>query len=572
MKKIKKLLIINVALVLSFVALLGLIHVPKVDATAPYTCTWTGGGGNTNFSTAGNWSNCNAAAPGTGDNLIFDNTNLTANQTLNDDISGLAVGNITFQGSSLNYQYTITGDAISLSGGIAQTSYSEPVIDNSLTLTANQSFTGNGLTFGDNSHSPTLNVGSYTLTIGSSSSSGYLSLDGGSIAGNGAIVVVAGSGNFAALYSVLGGSSSGWTGTLTAEGSAAINIGSGVLQNTSNISISGGASLCLANFNGNNFAPNLVVGGTDAIEASTCSGGGGGGVASYSATNSVNLTGSLTLTANTTVNTSGTVTISGPLTGNYSIGLDSGLVGKLVINSSHNTSNTPNGNLSSPLQIITVVAGDNQPSAQILIGSNQEYIIDGIRGSTEVGSGGILKGTGTVGGLNVDQGGVVSPGDAPGCITVNGNLQISGTYQAEIGGTTPCTGYDQLDVTGTVTLNEGSGTPAGTLQLSIINGFKPQVGQTFEIINNEGSSPVSGTFANLPEGSTINVGGNVFRISYKGGKGNAVVLTVITAATPDTGFGLSSFNVLAPLLGIAFVIVGVYIIATRLVKITIHKH
>ncbi len=45
----------------------------------------------------------------------------------------------------------------------------------------------------------------------------------------------------------------------------------------------------------------------------------------------------------------------------------------------------------------------------------------------------------------------------------------------EIGGTSPGTGYDQLVITGTATLG-------GTLNVSLINGFTPASGDTFQIL------------------------------------------------------------------------------------------
>jgi hypothetical protein len=58
-------------------------------------------------------------------------------------------------------------------------------------------------------------------------------------------------------------------------------------------------------------------------------------------------------------------------------------------------------------------------------------------------------------------------------------------------------------------------------------------GSSFEIVNNEGASPVSGTFSGLPEGATftVKVGSTTmtFKISYVGGSGSKnVVLTRIS--------------------------------------------
>ena len=42
------------------------------------------------------------------------------------------------------------------------------------------------------------------------------------------------------------------------------------------------------------------------------------------------------------------------------------------------------------------------------------------------------------------------------------------------------------------------------------------------------TAPVSGTFAGLPEGSTVSSGGTTWQISYAGGDGNDVTLTLLT--------------------------------------------
>ena len=62
----------------------------------------------------------------------------------------------------------------------------------------------------------------------------------------------------------------------------------------------------------------------------------------------------------------------------------------------------------------------------------------------------------------------------------------------EIGGLTPVTQYDQVTVTGT----NHAATLAGTLTATLINGFVPNIGDSFTIL----SGPASGAFdtLNLP--------------------------------------------------------------------------
>ena len=59
-------------------------------------------------------------------------------------------------------------------------------------------------------------------------------------------------------------------------------------------------------------------------------------------------------------------------------------------------------------------------------------------------------------------------------------------------------------------------------------------GTTFVIIDNDGSDPIVGTFAGLPQGTRITggPGGLDYAISYPGGTGNDVVLTALAPAIP----------------------------------------
>jgi autotransporter-associated beta strand protein len=65
-------------------------------------------------------------------------------------------------------------------------------------------------------------------------------------------------------------------------------------------------------------------------------------------------------------------------------------------------------------------------------------------------------------------------------------------------------------------------TIAGSATLAVhgqIDGRLP-VGTTFPVISNTATTPIAGTFANLPHGSIITIQGNRLRASYDGGDGN----------------------------------------------------
>jgi autotransporter-associated beta strand protein len=87
--------------------------------TSPGTITWTGGSAlSSNWSDAANWNL--SRAPITGDSLVFPAS--AQRLTNNDDISGLAVSSITFQGTftAVTGGYTIGGSSLTVgSGGVA---------------------------------------------------------------------------------------------------------------------------------------------------------------------------------------------------------------------------------------------------------------------------------------------------------------------------------------------------------------------------------------------------------------------------------------------------------------------
>ncbi|HEY3601837.1 MAG TPA: hypothetical protein VGK72_07755, partial [Chthoniobacterales bacterium] len=52
-------------------------------------------------------------------------------------------------------------------------------------------------------------------------------------------------------------------------------------------------------------------------------------------------------------------------------------------------------------------------------------------------------------------------------------------------------------------------------------------GLTLTLISNTSANPISGTFANLPDGAIVTVNGNNLQASYEGGDGNDLTLTVV---------------------------------------------
>jgi hypothetical protein len=164
---------------------------------------------------------------------------------------------------------------------------------------------------------------------------------------------------------------------------------------------------------------------------------------------------------------------------------------------------------------------------------------------------GQLQGNGTISGPTTLAGGAnVSPGFGIGIINT-GNLSFmnGAKLTLEIQGLTPGSGFDQLQVTGTLSLD-------GSVSLVLTLGFNPvDFTDTFVIIQNDGADPVqgSGKFAvgstPLPEGALFDLpypgGTQAMRLSYVGGDGNDVTIR----AVPEPGTAVFAVVGVGALLG-----------------------
>ena len=152
---------------------------------------------------------------------------------------------------------------------------------------------------------------------------------------------------------------------------------------------------------------------------------------------------------------------------------------------------------------------------------------DGTVGAVAVSTDATLGGTGTVGSITTT-GAIVSPGDSTtgiltdtGALTLDSNSAFDATINGSTAGST-ATDYSQLQVAGAINLANA------TLNVTLSSAFTPTANETFTIINNTGTSAITGTFAGLPEQATVTVSGQQFKISYVGGTGgNSVVLTAV---------------------------------------------
>ncbi|MDX2081973.1 MAG: autotransporter-associated beta strand repeat-containing protein [Terrimicrobiaceae bacterium] len=171
-----------------------------------------------------------------------------------------------------------------------------------------------------------------------------------------------------------------------------------------------------------------------------------------------------------TINTNGhTVTLTGSISGNGTLTKTG--TGTLTLNAT----NTSTGQ--------TIIA------AGTLVANASMGDIDLLAGATLEGSGPI-QGT-------LQAAGTWSPGNSPDLIDVDSfTLSPTANLVMEIGGTSPGSDYDQIRIS-------TQGTLGGTLTLRLIDGYTPEVGDTFTLFD----GPISGTFAilDLDPGATWDI-------------------------------------------------------------------
>jgi YVTN family beta-propeller protein len=125
-----------------------------------------------------------------------------------------------------------------------------------------------------------------------------------------------------------------------------------------------------------------------------------------------------------------------------------------------------------------------------------------------------LSGVGQMSQLTVTSGEVAPGNSGPGILSAgSASLSADSTLRIELNGPTAGSGYDRLQIANFATIT------GATLALQV--NFAPAFGAQFLILNN-----ASGTFAGLPQGTAIVANGVRLRISYTGGDGNDVTLTV----------------------------------------------
>jgi hypothetical protein len=174
--------------------------------------------------------------------------------------------------------------------------------------------------------------------------------------------------------------------------------------------------------------------------------------------------------------------------------------------------NTPSltiGNSTSG-EIIFATHVSREQVTNVSLISSESIVTDG--GSLDTGGGTLSLSSGSYGSLEPLSSGT----DFTASTTTFGS---DSQYQATINGTTVDTLYSQANITGGVNL--------GSATLVLAGGYVPLNGDTFTIVQNDATDAITGTFADLPEGSLVSFNTVFMQVSYQGGTGNDVTLTVV---------------------------------------------
>jgi hypothetical protein len=255
-------------------------------------------------------------------------------------------------------------------------------------------------------------------------------------------------------------------GTSTIPTGVGLNVSGGTLTNNGQLNIAGSFALDSGAFDGS--------GGIDMQ----------GGVMSKPASSSIVWTNTGNLNNTGTLDFGGG-TITNAITNAGTINVGSGVVFQQLFTNNGGTLVVQPGTT-------TFSGGYNQSGGQTQL-----------QGGSIVGdfnlSGGVLKGSGTINGNMTVSGGTLAVGYSPGSLNVTGNLNLNSAsvLNIELGGTTPGSGYDVINVSGTANL-------AGTLNVLGWGGYTPAPGTSFNFLS---FASQTGGFSsiNLPAGWNISL-------------------------------------------------------------------
>lgn len=511
------------------------------------TLTWDGSAGDNKFSTGANWSG--DSAPTNGDVVVFPGADGVSEVTINNDLPSLKLGGLT------------QGQDGSGGGVVIYTNY---VI--------------NKLNFANNAIIKRIPWGAYISISDSVSADGAVIFDGwGSPFGAEGKDITADINGLTVLNNpsrCFGGSGDeyafSWknTGDLTIGNNSYYNI----TGSEKNITVNNGGVLYLPYSEDTvTVSSNITFLGGGATQGNAC----GDAISLNANAKNTVLSGKITLSGGDIlydISNGSTLKITGQIDGSGSkLAAAEGSTGTFINEASSDNSQTAKGTIEVPVTTLPPIT-DSKPDEYLSVKSKTIVTLDGERGSVSVSADAVLKGVGLMKLLSVYKNGTVSPGHSPGRLTIKEKLHLydDSIYDVEI---KDKDNFDQLIVgknfeeedwdKNAVVLGSDDGLPV--LRVSLLEGSSFAAGDSFMIIDNQSTTDIKGTFKDLPEGATFAVGdGGVYKITYKGGDGNDVVLSVVTAPkVPNTGFNMLKNNPVLTLLITTASAVAILVIAKK---------
>ena len=385
-----------------------------------------------------------------------------------------ALGSSSLFADRVNIVQGAQGAALQLNSGIVLPKYITTTgIATIETITGNTSLTGNLVPGGTLLFSLAANT---NLTLSGASGLGQ----------SGSSVQATGSGRL-----IVDATASATAYGLFIRNSAAVQVNSGFSVGPANIFFDGAAGNTTLALNGSTVANNVFIGAATSAKIENMAAG-SSIFSGQLLNNGANYSVMLRSTTSGTLNVTGNINDS-TFSGAVSIG-NGNFTNSGVVNLSRASGNTYDGG--------TIV------NSGTLVVSNTSGSATGT-GSVTVNSGATLGGNGTISGnVIISSGGTLAAGNSPGILNT-GNLTMGSgsTLAVELNSITAGTGYDQVNVTGAVTLG-------GNLTISL--GFTPVQFDNFFIVRNDGADAITGLINGYAQGSSFSLGGFEWLISYTG--------------------------------------------------------
>lgn len=529
--------------------------------------TWVGGaGGNAwDVNTSTNWSGMPDQKFFQLDSVTFDDTSATGNSNVT--LTGtLRPGAVAVNASTNNF--TLAGSGLITGGGGLTKSGTSTLTLNTAnsytgltTISAGTVKLGNATALGTSDKGTIVEAGAALDFNGINITGEAVTISGTGIGGNGALVNsnATGVGIISAPLTLAGDSTVGGANRINVSGP-----GSAITSNGNNYTLTKKGAGLMSVFSGTQVSlQNIVV---------------DGGTLEFQSSDTVvdnTIPGTITVNNGATLGIrffSGTPTILKPIVlnagatfGTVRTGPGSNTIGaNITLNGASTIQAGQAGNAADPLILTGVIsgsgefsktggsdltlAGTNTYTGPTTVTSGKLIVTGSIAGSaTTINSGATLAGNGTVGNLTINGGATLTPGVTAGVLNT-GDLTLAASTShltLEINGITAGTLYDQVNVTGAVSLN-------GDFQLSLGTFNPADFVDKFYIVVNDGSDAVTGTFAGLSEGATFLQAGQNWQIFYGGDfatgatvGGNDVMLVAVPEPGPFSFVALAGLGCLA---------------------------